>query len=512
MACKVAAARRIIGALLDSLDPTVVYLWGPSGVGKSTLVRALADERGRTLTTLIVGQQALNALLADSVFVPGDGMRAVPPAWFELVQEGGILFLDELDKALMGPAAEIIRPWLLSLLREREVGGFPLPANVKVIAAGNTSPRDLFSEGDPLATRIWPLFVGWCGCEQCLPAPLARTLGEVLQNFAWVNTALQVLQAAMLCGLDVETALEGGRALWGDVRHEALLRAVKQHGAGSLLPRGRELYSLLQSGALSLERLMELFGTYPPCALTYLDQLPLWELVWKAPISVVTDGGAVSAAEFYTAASEGRDAPARGVQVGEGSGRYWPESAEPQSYFRAALRLCVDLAKYLEPLQAWLEVYKAHPTQGVPAAQWRQYALGEGHLAWREMPQDMGRTCETVRRFVNEELKFSPPRIGGVPQEASYTSCLLGIIGEKFYLLALSRGGEPTARAFGELWSAFVLNVVFAAPAWAPQDNTWVLLIGQGDVALPEARTLAREIIGAGEICPMMDVAGGPHV
>jgi MoxR-like ATPase len=83
---------KALAALLPTRRP--VYLWGPPGVGKSSLVRQATDYLGLDLADV-------RATLLDPVDLRGlprlDGDSAVwlPPAFLPRSGEG-VLFLDEL--------------------------------------------------------------------------------------------------------------------------------------------------------------------------------------------------------------------------------------------------------------------------------------------------------------------------------------------------------------------------------------------------------------------------------
>jgi hypothetical protein len=117
---------------LASLLPTrrPLYLWGPPGVGKSSLVRQAAARAG--LEVLDV-----RAVLLDPVDLRGlprvEGDRALwcPPAF--LPRDGeGVLFLDELAQA-----PPLVQAACLSLTLDRRVGEYVLPAGWGVVAASN---------------------------------------------------------------------------------------------------------------------------------------------------------------------------------------------------------------------------------------------------------------------------------------------------------------------------------------------------------------------------------------
>lgn len=107
------------------------HIWGPPGIGKSEVVRQVADE-------LKLGLIDVRAVLLDPVDlrglpkINGDGMAHwCPPAF--LPREGkGILFLDELNAA-----PPLVQAACYQLILDRKLGEYELPDGWVIIAAGN---------------------------------------------------------------------------------------------------------------------------------------------------------------------------------------------------------------------------------------------------------------------------------------------------------------------------------------------------------------------------------------
>lgn len=126
-------------------------IWGPSGVGKSDLIRELALEMGYTVIDLRLYQ-------LDPVDIRGIGVpdlqtgttRWLPPEFFPR-KEKTLLFLDELPSA--PPSIQAIG---YQLVLDRRIGEIDLPADCKVIAAGNRmSDRGVvYRMPAPLANRF----------------------------------------------------------------------------------------------------------------------------------------------------------------------------------------------------------------------------------------------------------------------------------------------------------------------------------------------------------------------
>jgi hypothetical protein len=136
-----------------------VLLWGAPGTGKTSAIRAMADELGLPCKTVIASIREPSDFAGLPVVADGRVIFA-PPRWArELAEEvEGILFLDEISTA---PPA--VQAALLRVVLERVVGDLELPPGVVVIAAAN--PPELAADGwdlsAPLANRFchldWPV-------------------------------------------------------------------------------------------------------------------------------------------------------------------------------------------------------------------------------------------------------------------------------------------------------------------------------------------------------------------
>ncbi len=108
------------------------FLWGPPGIGKSSVVRQIAEAEGIGFVDLRLSlmdptdlkgipfydKEAHSALWAPPAFLPRDA--------------NGILFLDELNSA---PPA--VQASAYQLILDRRVGEYELPAGWAIVAAGN---------------------------------------------------------------------------------------------------------------------------------------------------------------------------------------------------------------------------------------------------------------------------------------------------------------------------------------------------------------------------------------
>lgn len=116
---------------LEAQQP--VFMWGPPGVGKSSVVNQVSESMGLEMIDL-------RALLLDPVDVRGlphvngdNRAHWCPPEFFPHDPDSrGVLFLDELNAA-----AQMVQASLYQLILDRRVGEYRLPDGWSVIAAGN---------------------------------------------------------------------------------------------------------------------------------------------------------------------------------------------------------------------------------------------------------------------------------------------------------------------------------------------------------------------------------------
>ncbi|PIP84932.1 MAG: ATPase [Elusimicrobia bacterium CG_4_9_14_3_um_filter_62_55] len=141
-----------VGALRRALDARLpIMLWGPPGVGKSSLVREEARERELDLIDLRLAQ--LDATDLRGIPVPDKKNRLVD--WYRpafLPADGrGILFLDEIDKA-----PNLVKNAALQLVLDRRLGDYKLPEGWQVVAAGNREEDNAYGTGlgSALANRL----------------------------------------------------------------------------------------------------------------------------------------------------------------------------------------------------------------------------------------------------------------------------------------------------------------------------------------------------------------------
>lgn len=145
------SAKRSLAHLCERKVP--VFLWGPPGIGKSSIVAQIAREAG-------IGFIDLRLSLLDPTDLRGipffnaknDTAIWAPPAFLpDGKEEKGILFLDELNTA-----APTVQASAYQLILDRKIGEYRLPDGWAIIAAGNReSDRGVvFRMAAPLANRF----------------------------------------------------------------------------------------------------------------------------------------------------------------------------------------------------------------------------------------------------------------------------------------------------------------------------------------------------------------------
>ena len=123
-------AQETIDSLIDTRWP--VFIWGPPGVGKSSVVQKIA--RDKKLELLDIRASLLDPTDLRGI-PPVDKGQAkwCPPSFLPHAPDSkGILFFDELNAA---PA--LVQASLYQLTLDRRIGEYQLPKGWRIIAAGN---------------------------------------------------------------------------------------------------------------------------------------------------------------------------------------------------------------------------------------------------------------------------------------------------------------------------------------------------------------------------------------
>ena len=107
-----------------------VFIWGPPGIGKSSLVQQFADAVGLPCVSLLGSQMAPEDILGVPQILNGKS-RFCPPETIAR-DEPYCLFLDELNAS-----SHEVQKSFYSLIHERRVGDYRLHEGSIVIGAGN---------------------------------------------------------------------------------------------------------------------------------------------------------------------------------------------------------------------------------------------------------------------------------------------------------------------------------------------------------------------------------------
>lgn len=134
-----------------------VFLWGPPGVGKSELVRQIAQDLNGTMIDFRLAIRQPTDIMGIPFYNKDTGtMDWAPPidlpsAEFAKQYPVVVLFLDELNAA-----APAVQAAAYQLVLDRRVGQYRLPDNVVIVAAGNRESDKgvTFRMPTPLANRF----------------------------------------------------------------------------------------------------------------------------------------------------------------------------------------------------------------------------------------------------------------------------------------------------------------------------------------------------------------------
>ncbi len=142
--------------------PISTMIWGPPGIGKSSIVAQVARQTKLDFIDVRLSQLAPTDLRGLPVAVPPqEGASHGTSTWYPpefLPREGqGILFLDELNMA--PPAMQGVAQ---QLILDRQVGSYRVPDGWFIWAAGNRKEdrASVFEMPAPLANRFLHLSVG----------------------------------------------------------------------------------------------------------------------------------------------------------------------------------------------------------------------------------------------------------------------------------------------------------------------------------------------------------------
>ena len=119
-----------LGKVVEHNIQSSLMIWGAPGIGKSSVVEAVAKEKGIELIDLRISQLAPTDL--RGIPVPKDDKACWYPPEFLPTSGKGILFLDEINMA--PPAVQGIAQ---QLILDRKVGSYKVPDGWFIWRAGN---------------------------------------------------------------------------------------------------------------------------------------------------------------------------------------------------------------------------------------------------------------------------------------------------------------------------------------------------------------------------------------
>ncbi len=148
------ALNQYLDALIDNELKLSVMIWGPPGIGKSSIVAQTAEAKGLDFIDLRLSQLAPTDLRGLPVAENGLS-RWYPPEFLPRAGRG-VLFLDELNLApptMQGMAQQLVL--------DRRVGSYTVPPGWFIWAAGNRKEdrAAVFDMPSPLANRFLHLEV-----------------------------------------------------------------------------------------------------------------------------------------------------------------------------------------------------------------------------------------------------------------------------------------------------------------------------------------------------------------
>ncbi len=122
--------KKLFDLLLNVAPVRPVFIWGPPGIGKSSIVQDFATGVGLPCISLLGSQLAPEDLIGVPQIVDGVS-RFCPPSLIAR-PEPYCLFLDELNAC-----THEVQKAFYSLIQDRRIGDFELPEGSIIIGAGN---------------------------------------------------------------------------------------------------------------------------------------------------------------------------------------------------------------------------------------------------------------------------------------------------------------------------------------------------------------------------------------
>ncbi|MEC0269730.1 MoxR family ATPase [Paenibacillus anseongense] len=123
-------SKELMNILLNAAVVRPVFIWGPPGIGKSSLVEKFASDLGLPCVSLLGSQLAPEDIIGVPQII--NGVSQFCPPKMIARNEPYCLFLDELNAC-----SQEVQKAFYSLIHERRIGEYHLPEGSIVIGAGN---------------------------------------------------------------------------------------------------------------------------------------------------------------------------------------------------------------------------------------------------------------------------------------------------------------------------------------------------------------------------------------
>jgi len=134
------ALKETLSSLITQKLPA--FIWGPSGIGKTSIVKEIAEDMGVNFSDICLTSLDPSDLRSRSFLNKGEAVWFTPSFLPKLDEKGGILFLGDLNLAHPSVQAAAYQ-----LILDRRIGEYLLPDNWAIIASGN---RDSDGQADML--------------------------------------------------------------------------------------------------------------------------------------------------------------------------------------------------------------------------------------------------------------------------------------------------------------------------------------------------------------------------
>jgi len=249
--------RELLSELLTEVWP--IFIWGAPGIGKSSLVHAVAKER--KLPVIDVRAPLLDPTDIRGVPSIQNGKAVWSPPSFLPSEGKGVLFFDELNAA-----PPLVQASLYQLTLDRAVGEYQLPDGWRILAAGNRAQDASIVHKMPAALanrfihldfevslddwRSWainyginPLIVGFISTrpellfdmtnvDRAFPTPRSwQMLSDSLRRFTNISESLD-----MIIGIVGEGAALEFVGYANDAISEETIRAIIANPSSATLP------------------------------------------------------------------------------------------------------------------------------------------------------------------------------------------------------------------------------------------------------------------------------------